>query len=346
MDSRKLAIIGDNFITTTSLKSHLQALGADLDMREKQFPWPDQPMNLVAQHSGLKGLREYMGDPEEVTEFLQGVEMLVNHLAPVSESMLSSLPDLRMIVVTRGGPVNIDAAAVSARGIRLVNTPGRNASAVAEFTVGMMLAETRLIRIGHESLRSGKWRGDLYREDNAGRELGELAVGIVGYGHVGTRVVSLLLAFGATVLVHDPFKSLTDSHEAAGVRMVGLDELLGASDIVSMHSRLQSDGGNVFDRTIFGRMKHGAIFVNTARGVMVDYDDLHLALTGGILMSAALDTYDNEPPEGSPILDLPNVTLTPHLAGSSKHTVQETARRAAEEVRRYLAGEDPLNPIR
>ena len=345
MGKRRLAVIGDNFITTSSLIRHIEALNASLEIREKQYPWPDEPMHLVADRPDLEGIREYVGTPEEVVEIAQSAEILVNHLAPVSEGILESLPDLRMIVITRGGPVNIDVAAVAERGVRLANMPGRNASAVAEFTIGLMLAETRHIRGGHESLRAHRWRGDLYRQDLAGRELGELSVGIIGYGNVGTRVVSLLLAFGARILVHDPFKNLGEGHRASGVEQTGIDRLLAESDLVSIHSRLQADGTNRFDRSFFSRMRKGTILVNTARGVMVDYSDLHDVLSDGTLRSAALDTFDNEPPLDSPILDLPNVTLTPHLAGSSRNTVEVTARMAAEEVRRYLEGESPLNPL-
>lgn len=345
MVNRKVAIWGDNFITTASVRMRLEELGEPFEYREGQNSWPDEPMNLVAKTADLKGLREYVGSARETVDLASGAEIFVNHLAPVSAGVLDELPDLRLLVVTRGGPVNIDAAAAKERGVRLVNMPGRNASAVAEFTIGLMLAQTRHIRSGHESLRSGEWRGDLYRKDRSGREIGELTVGVVGYGKVGSLVTGLLLAFGPRILVHDPFKELSQEHRDAGVEAAGIDRLLAESDVVSLHSRLQADGSNRFDRSFFSRMRDGAIFVNTARGVMVDYADLHAALTEGPLDSAALDTFDDEPPLGSPILRLPNVTLTPHLAGSSRRTVDVTAQMAAEEVRRYLAGEDPLNPF-
>lgn len=348
MGGRIVAIIGDNFVTPGSVRRHLEALGEPFTFREMCHPWPDEPMRLVADREDLRGLREYMGGPEEVLRLAEGAEILVNHLSPLSAAMARDLPGLGLVVVTRGGPVNVDSAGIRAAGPgapRLVHTPGRNASAVAEFTVGLVLSETRLIRLGHEELRAGRWRGDLYREDRAGRELCELTVGIVGYGQVGSRVVSLLLPFGARVLVHDPFKPLSASHADAGAVASDLDPLLAESDVVSLHSRLQPGEGNRFGREFFSRMRPGVLFVNTARGVMVDYDDLHGALADGTLGAAALDTYANEPPAGSPILGLPNVTLTPHLAGSSRNTVRVTARAAAEEVRRYLAGEDPLNPI-
>ena len=119
----------------------------------------------------------------------------------------SRLPSLKFIAVSRGRPVNIDMNAARDAGVLVVNTPGRNASAVAEFTLGAILAETRLIRSGHESLRKGEWRGELYRADKTGRELSEMTVGVVGYGNIGTKVVRLLRAFGTKVVVYDPMSS-------------------------------------------------------------------------------------------------------------------------------------------
>ena len=131
--------------------------------------------------------------------------------------MLDRLPGLKLIAVSRGGPVNIDMAAARERGVLVVNTPGRNASAVAEFTIAAILAETRLIRAGHEALRQGVWRGDLYRADLTGTELSELTVGLIGYGLIGTRVVKLLKPFGCRILVADPYVPLSPEDIADGV---------------------------------------------------------------------------------------------------------------------------------
>src|SRR5262249_49565989 len=148
------------------------------------------------------------------------------------------LKQLKLIAVSRGGPVNIDLAACREHGVVVVNAPGRNASAVAEFTIGAILAETRLIRAGHEALRQGIWRGDLYRVDVTGTELSELTVGLIGYGHIGTRVVRLLKPFGCRILVCDPYKRLAAEDIADGVIQVELARLLSESDVVSLHARV------------------------------------------------------------------------------------------------------------
>src|SRR5690606_13745869 len=153
-------------------------------------------------------------------------EILVTQLAPLSADMFRRLPALKLVAVSRGGPVNIDMKAAREAGVLVVNTPGRNSTAVAEFTIGAILAETRLIRVGHESLRAGEWRGDLYRADRTGRELSEMTVGVIGYGNIGTKVVRLLRAFGCKVLVNDPYVQLSVDDLNAGVEQVSFQDLL------------------------------------------------------------------------------------------------------------------------
>jgi len=277
--------------------------------------------------------------------FVDGADILINHLAPITGDMLDRLPTLKLIAVSRGGPVNIDVAACKVHTVTLVNTPGRNSSAVAEFTIAAILAETRLIRAGHEALRQGIWRGDLYRFDQIDAELSEMTVGLIGYGHIGTKVVRLLKPFGCRILVCDPYVPLSAEDRTDGVQQVDLDTLLKQSDVVSLHARVTDETKGFLAAPQFARMKKGAYFINTARGPMVNYDDLYDALKSGHLRGAMLETFWLEPPPAdAPLLQLDNVTLTPHIAGASTTTVKIAARMAAEEVRRYLAGEPPLNP--
>ena len=231
---------------------------------------------------GMDGLKEYQGDADEIVALVGDAEIVVTQLAPFSAGMMDRLPRLKLIAVSRGGPVNIDMAAARARKIRVVNTPGRNASAVAEFTIGAILAETRLITRGHESLRRGEWRGDLYRADLTGEELSEMTVGVVGYGHVGTKVVRILKAFGCRILVCDPYVQLSVDDIKDGVEQVSLDRILAESDVVTLHARVTDETRGFIGAEQFAAMKPGAYFVNTARGPLVDY--------------AALDRGAEEPP--------------------------------------------------
>ena len=344
--AREVAVIGDNFMLPQMFEEKLRAACGDaLEIRARKDAWPDAPMEHGYEVPGMEGLKEYMGDADEVVEFAAASEILVVHLAPMSRGMLERLPRLRMIAVSRGGPVNIDIEAARDRGVLVVNAPGRNASAVAEFAVGAILAETRKIRAGHEALRAGDWRGDLYRADATGRELGEMIVGVVGFGAVGTRVVQLLRPFGCRILVADPYVQLDPDDAAGGVEFASFDRTLKESDVLTLHARVTKETTGMMDAAAFARMKPGAVFVNTARGPLVDHDALHRALTVGPLGGAALDTFAAEPaPRDNPLLQLPNVTVTPHISGASVRTVARAAEQAAEEVRRYLVGEPPLNP--
>ena len=345
--STRIAIIGDNFMRADVFESALRgAISAPFTCAKLDLPFPDQPVVQRSESPELAGLREFQGTPEQVVATAAGARILVTHIAPVSRGILRTLPDLQMIAVARGGPVNVDVAAVRERGIRLVNTPGRNASAVAEFTVGAIIAETRNIARGHAALVRGTWRGELYRADVQRKELSAMTVGIVGYSAIGTRVAALLRGFGSRILVTDPYTGLTPEDIRYGARMVPLDELLSRSDVVTLHARLTPETRGMIDADALARMKPGAVLINTARGPMVDEHALHDALAQGHLSGAVLDTFDIEPlPAESPLLRLDSVTVTPHIAGASTTTVRVAADMVAREVRRLLESEPPINAV-
>jgi D-3-phosphoglycerate dehydrogenase / 2-oxoglutarate reductase len=342
----EIAIIGDRFMLPSMFEDAIRAkLGGQVTIRCMEMPWPDEPMEHGYAKAGMDGLKEYMGDPDEVVSFIGSAPIAVTQLAPFSAAMLDQMPKLKLIAVSRGGPVNIDMKAAKERGVRVVNTPGRNASAVAEFTIGALLAETRLITRGHESLRRGEWRGDLYRADITGPELSEMTVGVVGYGQVGSRVVRLLKAFGCKILVADPYVQLDPADLEDGVEKASFEDILEKADVVSLHARVTAETSGMMNTETFARMKKGSYFVNTARGPLCDYSALTEALESGHLRGAAIETFGIEPvPPDWPLLSMPNVTLTPHIAGASVKTIKIAAEAAAEEVRRFLAGEPPRNP--
>jgi D-3-phosphoglycerate dehydrogenase / 2-oxoglutarate reductase len=345
-DPVKIAVIGDRFMLPSMFEHAIRLRCRDpLEISTFELPWPDEPMMHGYAIPGMDGLKEYQGDPDEVIGYVGDSEIVVTQLAPFSATMLDRLPNLKLIAVSRGGPVNIDMDGARARGILVVNAPGRNASAVAEFTIGAIIAETRLITRGHDALRKGVWRGDLYRAGMTGEEISQLTIGVIGYGHIGTKVVRLLKAFGARILVADPYVQLSAEDMRDGVRQVSLEELLRESDVVTLHARVTPETRGFIGRKQFLAMREGSYFINTARGPMVDYDALTEALKSGHLRGAMLETFAVEPtPADLEFLRLENVTLTPHIAGASIKTVRHAAEVAAEEVRRYLAGEGPLNP--
>ncbi len=344
--TRKIAIIGDRFMLSSMFEEALSQRCKDFTFTatKHDLPWPDEPMEHGYAVAGMDGLKEYMGTADEIIALTGDAEILITHLAPLSAGMIAQMPQLKFVAVSRGGPVNIDMKAARDNGITVVNTPGRNASAVAEFTIGAILAETRNITKGHDALRKGQYRGDLYRADVTGRELHEMTVGLVGYGEVGRRVVKLLKAFGCRILIADPYVQLTVEDLRDGVVQTSFENLLKESDVISLHARVTPETTKMINETTLRQMKQDATLVNTARGPLLDYDALYTVMAEGHLRGAMLETFAIEPvPPDWPLLHLPNVTLTPHIAGASVHTVRFAADRAAEEVRRYLAGEAAIN---
>ncbi len=324
---------GDLFIRADALAAGARdAFGGATEVTLLESRWPDEPFGAV------DGVREAAGPPADVAAAAAaaGATVLLTHLAPVTRAVFEAAPELRVVGITRGGPVNADLAAATDHGVPVVFLPGRNLGAVAEFTVGVMITLTRNVSAASRDLSAGRWDARWFRNELTGPELRAATVGLVGLGAVGLRVAELLRAFGSTVLAHDPFADAGRA-AAAGVRLVGLDELLAGSDIVSVHARLTDATRRMFDASAFGRMKPGARFVNTARGELVDRAALLDALESGHLRGAALDVFDPEPPvPGDPLVARPDVIATPHLAGASEQVASESVTRVAREVAQFL----------
>lgn len=308
-----------------------------LAIHEHTFAWPIEPFGPVAE------VQEAAGSEAEMIALLPGIEIIVTEMAPMTETVLAApaAAALRLIVVCRGGPVNVNLAAATARGIPVCYTPARNATATAEYTIGLMLAAMRRLAEGHAYLIRGVWRGDFYAYDTAGTEIEGKTVGLIGFGAVGSRVARVLTAFGATVLVADPYVDAA-SVTAVGSQIVPLEELLKRSAVVSLHARLTPETRHLIDRAAIARMPRGAVLVNAARGGLLDQEALCDALDSGQLGAAALDVYDPEPPPPEArLFRTPNLTLSPHLAGASRETAERAATIAADEVARWLDGQPP-----
>jgi D-3-phosphoglycerate dehydrogenase len=327
----RVLVAGDHFVTPALVTDALRArLGDRLVVSTLTLPWPHTPFGPVAE------VDEASGDEQELIEALRGVEILVTQMAPLTARVLDSADALRLVVVCRGGPVNVNLEAAAARGIEVRSTPGRNAVAAAEHTVALLLAALRRIPEVHATVQAGQWRSDLYALDAVGSELAGSTVGLVGYGAIGRRVGRILRAFDAEVLVHDPY---VDSSSLAGVTLVDLPELLERSTAVSLHVRLTAQTRGMIGAAELARMPRGAVLVNTARGGLLDYDALADALESGHLGAAALDVFDVEPlPPDSRLRTAPRLVLTPHLAGATRQTAQRAAALAADAVADYVKG--------
>ena len=268
------------------------------------------------------------------------------HGAPVSAEVLDAAP-LRLVCSARGGPVNVDVAAASRRGIPVTNAPGRNAQAVAELTIAFALMLVRGVPASARYLVDGGQLAENTYEGSEfiGSEAARMTLGLVGLGNVGREVAARGRVLGFTMLGYDPVRPAT---VPPGVTMVTLDDLLSRSELISLHARATPDNRHLLGAAAFARMPRGAFFINTARESLVDEEALAAALTSGTLAGAALDVVKRRPDgDRHPLLDLPNVIITPHIGGATWETLQRGAEMTASAVARLASGEIPdhlVNP--
>lgn len=333
-------LAGDQFVLNRLLERDLTApeLGgpAAWAPRVLELAWPHVPFGRVAE------VDEAAGTEEEMIEALRGVRVCLTQMAPLTSKVLDACPDLELFAVSRGGPVNANLAAATEHGVTVTFAPGRNATATAEFSVGLMLAAARGIAASHVGLVGGRWDSDLFAYDAVGPELEGATVGLVGAGAVGSRVARILLGFGARVLIHDPYAPAGSLPE--GVAHVDLAELLSSAQIVSLHARVTPETTGLIGAREIAAMPRGSVLVNCARGALLDYAALADALRDGHLHAAGLDVYDIEPlPADHPLRGLPNVVTTPHLAGASRQVAQRASAMVAAEAGRWRRGEAPAH---
>ena len=284
-----------------------------------------------------EGLEVIGGDPahagDRLAPLLADSTAWIAGAAAIDAELIGLAPRLRVIARVGTGTDAIDLDAAAAHDVVVTNTPGANAESVADLAVGLMLVALRGIVDGDQDVRSGDWRAR-----GAGRELGSLTVGIVGYGAIGRLVHRRVGAgFGARVIVHDPFVEIEDAERAA------LEDLVGLADVVTLH--LPGGEGPLVDSGLLARFKPGAILVNTARGSLVDEAAVAEALREGRLAGAAVDVLATEPAIESPLLSAPGVVLTPHLSATTVQAIDRMGMGAAHEVVRVLGGSPPEHPV-
>ncbi len=270
---------------------------------------------------------------------------------------------MKFIGVAKGTPVTVDNEAIKARGLQLSYTPGRNAVAVAEYCMGMMIAATRNMAVAVTGLQKGEHLGDPvadiydypdkkdvtwgpldekhpYTDYGIGFELHGKTLGLAGFGAIGALVGKYALAFGMKVLAYDPFVS-EEKIAAAGAKKVDLDTMLAESDIVSIHLPVLPDTKNSVNKTWFTKMKKTAWLVNSARAAVIDERDFVEALQNGDIAGAAIDVYWQEPvPANHPLLKMRNCLCSPHMAGLTTDIPGWSGEIMAQDVLAYCRGEE------
>lgn len=327
----KVCALGDFFLAPELFQKRvINFCGNGIDLTvHKMSPGP-----MISGEYG-DTIREYSGKEEEVIELAREANAILIHIAPISRRVINALPNLKFIGVGRGGPVNVDQAAAIERNIFLANAPGRNAGAVAEFTVGVIISTSRKIAMGTQEMRANEWSRSHYHYENTGLELSEMTIGLIGYANIGKIVGRLLSAFGAKVIFFDPYQELTQEDKKLGIMKVDLDELCRSSDTISFHTRLTNDTENMCDDSFLSKLKPNCLLINTARGELINQRSLLKYLKLGSVGGVFLDTFNPEPPMiNDPLIHHPKVFSTPHIAGASK----TSAHVAVDAISKALAG--------
>ncbi len=332
----RVLVVGDSYMPTAIFAAALAPLGEAVSVTQLQLESEARPEAEPA-----NGVREYIGDPLEVAAAVAGHDVLAVHGAPVTAKVLDAAP-LRLVCCARGGPVNVDVAAATARGIPVATAPGRNAIAVAELTLAFALLLIRAAPAASRGLLDGRplAASTFVGREFSGGEAASMTLGLVGLGHVGREVAVRARALGFRLLAYDP---VPPRELPAGVFVAALDELLSRSDIVSVHARATADNIRMFDAAAFARMRAGAFFINTARESLVDEAALLQAVRGHALAGAALDVAERPAGDRHPLLDLPNVIITPHIGGATRETLERGAELAAAAIGDLLSGATPRN---
>ncbi len=254
---------------------------------------------------------------------------------------------LRFVGCCRGDPITVDLEEATDAGVPVLFTPGRNADAVADLTVGFMLCHLRKIIDLNASLKSGRFNPETPAEymklfhDLSGLEIGGLKIGIVGLGAVGSAVARRLVPFGPRLAAFDPFAD-KERFRSAAAEKVELAELFAESDVVTIHAADVDENRGMIGRELIDSMKPGAFFLNLARSWLTDQDALYDALSQGRIGGAALDVFEDEPPSSEDrFVRLPNVIVTPHFGGNTRDVVRHQTDMIVADVEALLSGKRP-----
>jgi D-3-phosphoglycerate dehydrogenase len=342
----KILGVADSFVTRDMFERALSRLAAVADVRVVML---NEDAVLTPSTPSERRIHEYFGHPRQLIAELTDEEVLVVHGAPVTDAVLDASPRLRLVCCVRGGAVNVDVEAATARGIPVIVAPGRNAEAVADLTLAFMVMLARGIPRAqryvatHEHIGVSNFEGAQF----FGHELGAHILGLIGYGRVGARVATRALSFGMSVAVYDPYVERSRI-EAPGITVARLEKVVSTSDFVSLHLRATPENRDFFGARLFGLMKPSAFFINTARASLVDEMVLYHALTSGAIAGAALDFLKAPPtPTPTPLRLLENVVVTPHIGGATYEAGYRGVELATRQIERYIARqrvENVLNP--
>lgn len=299
-----------------------------------------QEINLMVEKNGS----DIVEPGEMIYEACKDADIIVTHFCTISQKLIDYCSKLKVICVLRGGTENINVDYATHKDILIINTPGRTANAVADFTVGMILAETRNIARSHSNLKNFRWIRD-YANAGLVPNMEDRVIGLVGLGQIGLGVAKRLNAFGAKLIAFDPYVS-DDELKDFEIELVSLENLLETSDVVSIHARLNSETKLMIGEAELSIMKPTSYLINTARSGLIDESALFHALKEKKIMGAAIDVFEEEPiPENYALATLDNVTLTPHLAGGTIDTMTGSPKLLSKNLIKLFDGQIPYGSV-
>jgi len=345
MKKTKILLVSDGGVTSKLMEKmfELEKYGAEVSMIEDKDMYSMGPITdrmLQIELGGVAAAPTY----KPLLDACKDKDIIVVHVASINKEVINACENLKVAAVLRGGYENADVEALTERGIKLINAPWRSAHAVADFTVGMMIAENKNIARSHKYISEGKWCKNYVNQEYI-HDMRTCTVGIIGFGYIGRQVVKRLSGFGSKVIIYDPFMD-PKVIEEAGYTPVTFEELLAQSDFITVHIRLSEKTNKFIGEKEFSQMKSTAYFINTARAGIVDTDALIHALQTKSIGGAAIDVFDNEPlPSDSPFLKLDNTTLTSHIAGTSCDTMRNSVEIGFDDIKNYLQGV-PMQNVR
>jgi len=338
--------IGDVMILGNNIGAAAKELklnNLNIDIKDWETDWDKlQDRRLIIEKQGPSAESVV----PQILNASKNTEILLVLFCPVSREAIDALPNLKLIGALRAGLENIDVKYATEKGIIVQNIKGRNAQAVSDFTIGLLLGEARNIARSYHAVKNGIWRKDFVNSDMV-PELQGKTIGLVGFGYIGQLVAQKLSGFQANILVFDPYVS-DEVIKKYHTKKVTINDLLKNADFVSLHVKMSKETKHIIGEKELSLMKKSAYLVNTARAGLIEEDALYHVLKEKKIAGAALDVFWQEPiGKNSRWLELDNVTLTTHIAGTTKEALTKSPYLLVEDINKLLEDKEPkfmVNP--
>jgi D-3-phosphoglycerate dehydrogenase len=301
--------------------------------------------NLFKELCGIEGLEvhpESKVDKNGLTNLLPKINgIIIRSATTINEDLLEKAPNLKLVIRAGEGTDNIDKIACGSKGVKVSNTPGANNNSAAEHALALMMTVLRQTALANKSMSDGKWDKNSFM----GMELWKKKVGIVGMGRIGRILAKRLSGFEVSIFYYDPHHSSVDLPNTTKVD--NIEDLFKNCDIISVHVPLIESTKDLVDKKLLELMKPNAIIINAARGGIVSESDLLDALKNNKIRGAGLDVFSQEPlPENSPLRNLPNLVLTPHLGATTLEAQERVGEMAVEQIKEFFLNNNLLNEVR